>query len=75
LLLGTTDSEGVLIRSYLLGSMSSILRSLVILLMEVVLVKESVALSFVMLPEMNQLQNVVITSRPKIMRIKETLFL
>jgi hypothetical protein len=28
--------------------------------MEVVLVKESVALSFVMLPEMNQLQNVVI---------------
>jgi hypothetical protein len=28
-----------------------------------------------MLPEMNQkLQNVVITSRPKIMRIKETLF-
>jgi hypothetical protein len=53
--------------------MSSILKLGYTPIMEVVLVKESVALSFVMLPEMN-LQNVVITSRPKIMRIKETLF-
>jgi hypothetical protein len=53
--------------------MSSILEAWLYSIMEVVLVKESVALSFVMLPEMNQLQNVVITSRPKIMRIRETL--
>jgi hypothetical protein len=49
--------------------MSSILEAWLYSIMEVVLVKESVALN-VMLPEMNQLQNVVITSRPKIMRIK-----
>jgi len=68
---GTTDSEGVFDKELPSGAYVFNIKKLGYTpIMEVVLVKESVALSFVMLPEMNQLQNVVITSRPKIMRIK-----
>lgn len=68
---GTTDSEGVFDKELPSGTYVFNIKKLgYTSIMKVVLVKESVTLSFVMLPEMNQLQNVVITSRPKIMRIK-----
>ncbi|UQD55231.1 carboxypeptidase-like regulatory domain-containing protein [Flavobacterium sp. K5-23] len=68
---GTTNSEGVFDKVLPSGSYVFNIKKLGFTpVMEVVLVQEKVSLSFVLLPETNQLQNVVITSRPKTMRIK-----
>ena len=69
---GTTNSEGVFEKVVVSGVYVVTIKKLGFTsITEEVSVSKDLNLSYVLLPETNQLQNVVITSRPKLMRIKE----
>ena len=69
---GTTNNEGVFEKDLGPGSYVFNIKKLgFTAITEEVSVSENLNLTFVLLPETNQLQNVVITTRPKLMRIKE----
>ncbi len=69
---GTTNNQGIFENDLPLGTYIFNIKKLGYApIMEVVTVKGNVDLTFVMLPELNQLEDVVIKARPKILRIKE----
>ena len=69
---GTTDANGFFEKQLPLGSYSVSIKKLGFSpITELVSIQENEVLTFIILPETNQLKNVIISSRPKLMKIKE----
>ncbi|TDE05195.1 carboxypeptidase-like regulatory domain-containing protein [Flavobacterium sandaracinum] len=68
---GTTDTNGFLENQLASGTYTITIKKLgFVPITEVVFVQKEEFLTFTLLPETNQLKNVIITSRPKIMKVK-----
>ena len=69
---GTTDANGFFEKQLPLGSYSVSIKKLGFSpITELVSIQKNEVLTFIILPETNQLKNVIISSRPKLMKIKE----
>ena len=69
---GTTDANGFFEKQLPLGSYSVSIKKLGFSpITELVSIQKNEVLRFIILPETNQLKNVIISSRPKLMKIKE----
>ena len=68
---GTTDANGFIEKQLAVGSYIIIIKKLgYVPITEVLLVQKEELLTVTLLTETNQLKNVIITSRPKIMKVK-----